>query len=147
MYPEKLHILLADDDQDDRMFFRDAFDAVKMEYSLGMYENGIDFMAYLHDTHELPHIVFIDLNMPGKSGLECLREIRANARLRDLSVAIYSTSASSQNIEETFVAGANVYIKKPKDFATLKRIILDVININWQYVTDGLNRENFMLSY
>jgi len=147
MYPATLHILLAEDDQDDRLFFRDAFDEVKIEHTLAEFEDGIDLMNYLHDTDVLPHIVFLDLNMPGKSGLECLKEIRSNNRLRDLSVAIYSTSASNNNIEETFIAGANVYIKKPKDFSTLKKIISDVIHINWQYVTDGLNRENYMLSY
>lgn len=147
MYPDKLQILLAEDDQDDRLFFKDAFDAVKIEHDLKMFEDGTALMEYILNTTELPHIVFLDLNMPGKSGLECLKEIRANNRLRDISVAIYSTSASNNNIEETFILGANVYIKKPKDFLTLKKIISDVIHINWQYVTDGLNRENYMLSY
>jgi CheY-like chemotaxis protein len=147
MYTEKLHILLAEDDQDDRLFFKDAFNAVKIEHTLTMFEDGNEIMDYLNNCEDLPHIVFLDLNMPGKSGIECLKEIRSNPDLRDLSVAIYSTSASNQNIEETFILGANVYIKKPKDFAALKKIISDVIHINWQYVTDGLNRENFMLSY
>lgn len=147
MYPNKLNILLAEDDQDDRMFFKDAFDSVKIEHNLTMFENGADLMAYLTDTHDLPHIVFLDLNMPGKSGIECLKEIRSNKRLQDISVAIYSTSATHGNVEETFVLGANVYIKKPREFATLKKIISDVIQINWQYVTDGLDRENYMLSY
>jgi len=147
MYPDKLNILLAEDDQDDRMFFKDAFDSVKIEHNLTMFENGADLMAYLTDTDDLPHIVFLDLNMPGKSGIECLKEIRSNKRLQDISVAIYSTSATNGNVEETFVLGANVYIKKPREFATLKKIISDVIQINWQYVTDGLDRENYMLSY
>ena len=147
MYPDKLHILLADDDQDDRAFFKDAFDAVKIDHTLTMFEDGIELMEHLQKITEVPHIVFLDLNMPGKSGLECLKEIRNNKRLRDMSVAIYSTSATNLNIEETFILGANVYIKKPKEFADLKKIISDVIHINWQYVTDGLNRENFMISY
>lgn len=147
MYPEKLHISLAEDDQDDRLFFKDAFDAVKIEHTLKMFEDGTEIMNYLKSSAELPHIIFLDLNMPGKSGIECLKEIRRDDRLRDLSVAIYSTSSSNSNIEETFILGANIYIRKPKDFAALKKIISDVIHINWQYVTDGLNRENFMLSY
>lgn len=147
MYPDKLHIILAEDDQDDRLFFKDAFDALKIEHTLTMFEDGTEIMNYLHNCTQLPHIVFLDLNMPGTSGLECLKQIRKDERLRDLSVAIYSTSASNSNIEETFILGANIYIKKPKDFATLKKVISDIININWQYVTDGLNRENFILSY
>lgn len=147
MYPDQLHILLAEDDQDDRLFFKDAFDEVKIKHSLTMFEDGIELMGYLHDTDVLPHIIFLDLNMPGKSGLECLKEIRSNNRLRDISIAIYSTSSSNANIEDTFIAGANIYIKKPNDFNALKKILSEVIYINWQYVTDGLNRENFMLNY
>lgn len=147
MYPEKLHILLAEDDADDRLLFENAFNDVKIKHTLTMIENGKELIAYLHDTDFLPHIIFLDLNMPGKSGIECLKEIRKNNRLKDISVAIYSTSANDASVEETFIAGANVYIKKPRDFATLKKILADVVHINWQYVTDGLNRENFMISY
>ena len=147
MYPEQMHIVLAEDDADDRLVFKDAFNEVKPRHTLTMFEDGNELMAYLHDTDVLPHIIFLDLNMPGKSGFDCLKEIRGNSRLRDISIAIYSTSATNVNVEETFIAGANVYIKKPRDFATLKKILADIIHINWQYVTDGLNRENFMISY
>ena len=84
--------------------------------------------------------------MPRKGGMECLKEIRNNTKLKDLSIAIYSTSASEEDIVETFVKGANIYIKKPNDFAELKRILAQVISLNWQYHTSGLNKENFLLS-
>ena len=147
MEPEKLHILLAEDDQDDRLFFKKAFDVLKIQHSLTILDDGFALMDYLNDTDVLPHVVFLDLNMPGKSGMECLKEIRSDSRLREICVAIYSTSTSNNNIEEAFISGANVYIKKPNDFDALKKILSEVIYINWQYVTDGLNRENFMLNY
>lgn len=147
MYPETLHIALAEDDADDRLFFKEAFDEIKLKHTLSVFEDGIELMQYLHTTDVLPHIVFLDLNMPEKSGLECLKEIRANNRLREMSVAIYSTLVTDSSQEETFIAGANVYIKKPNDFNVLKKILAEVISINWQYVTDGLDRENFMLNY
>ncbi len=95
---------------------------------------------------KLPDVVFLDLNMPLKSGLDCLREIRTDRRLKDLIVAIYSTSSSEKDIEETFIQGANIYIKKPNDYNTLKKILTEVILINWQYHTLGLNKDNFLLS-
>ena len=73
-------------------------------------------------------------------------EIKNNERFKDIVIAIYSTSASEDDIEDTFVKGANVYIKKPSDFNTLVKVLSEVITINWQYHTSGLNRENFMLS-
>ena len=109
--------------------------------------DGVELMAHLNtEGILLPHVLFLDLNMPRKGGIECLQEIRSNKRLKDLSIAIYSTSASEQDIEETFVKGANVYIKKPNEFATLKKILAEVVAINLQYQTNGLNKENFLLS-
>lgn len=147
MYTEKLHILLAEDDKDDRLFFKEAFDAIKIDHTLTMVEDGFELMEYLSNAKVLPHIIFLDINMPGKSGIQCLREIRSDDGLSDISIAIYSTSVSDSNVEDAFILGANVYIRKPKNFAQLKKVIADVIHINWQYVTDGLNRENFMISY
>ena len=79
------------------------------------------------------------------SGHECLSEIKKNDSLKDLIVAIYSTSSSEEDIEDTFIKGANIYIKKPNDFNSLKKIISEVITLNWQYHTSGLNRDNFLL--
>lgn len=142
-----LHVLLADDDEDDRMIFRDALEEVKVKTRLTMVKDGIQLMDYLQqDDLDFPGIVFLDLNMPRKGGIECLREIRTDKRLKNLSVAIYSTSASEGDIEDTFIKGANVYIKKPNDFATLVKVLEDVITVNWQYHNSDLNRENFVLS-
>jgi CheY-like chemotaxis protein len=139
--------MLADDDEDDRLFFKEAFEEVKINYRISAFNDGEQLMEHLYDTsNPLPDIIFLDLNMPRKSGIECLKEIRANDRLKKISVAIYSTSSSEQDIEDTFVSGANVYIKKPNDFNMLKKILSDVVHINWQYITDGLNKDSFILS-
>ncbi|WP_432670817.1 response regulator [Flavobacterium sp. SM2513] len=143
----QMQILLCDDDEDDRMFFSDAIKELKMQNVLNVFETGLQLMDYLnHPETYLPHILFLDINMPCKSGLECLKEIRENSKFRDLVIAIYSTSASEQDIEETFTNGANIYIKKPADFNKLKKTIHQVLNINWQYHTAGLNKETFFLS-
>jgi DNA-binding NarL/FixJ family response regulator len=65
--------------------------------------------------------------------------------LKNIAIAIYSTSASEEDIENTFVMGANIYIKKPSDFKTLKKVLSEVVTINWQYHTNGLNKDNFLL--
>jgi len=147
MRPNNLHIMLADDDEDDRLFFKEAFEEVKIKYDITTFNDGEQLMHYLNEPENfLPDIIFLDLNMPRKSGMECLKEIRQNDRLKKISVAIYSTSSSEQDIEDTFVAGANVYIKKPNDFNMLKKVLSDVVHINWQYIVDGLNKDSFILS-
>lgn len=146
MYYDPLHILLADDDDDDRLFFKEAIEEVKVKTVVAMVNDGVELMEYLDrlDIH-LPDLLFLDLNMPRKSGMECLQEIRSSNRFKDLVIAIYSTSGLEKDIEETFVRGANIYIKKPNDFEVLKTLLSKVVTINWRYHTLDFNKENFLL--
>ena len=146
MTEEYINICLADDDQDDRLFFTDAFDELKIKTKVSTFNDGVELMNYLNNADSiLPNVLFLDLNMPKKNGVECLLEIKKNEKFNDIAVAIYSTSSSEEHIEETFINGANIYIKKPNDFDTLKKILSEVVTINWQYHTSGLNKDNFLM--
>lgn len=146
MNKEYIYIILADDDEDDRLFFTDAFSELKINTKVDTFKDGVELMNYLNDSDSfLPNVLFLDLNMPKKNGIECLHEIKNDERFKDIAIAIYSTSSSEEDIEETFVCGANIYIKKPSDFNTLKKVLSDVVTINWQYHTSGLNKDNFLL--
>lgn len=142
-----LNIMLADDDADDRLFFKEAFEEVKIKHQIIEFTDGEKLTKHLSDkANPLPDIIFLDLNMPRKSGMECLREIREDERLKDITIAIYSTSSSDDDIENTFVAGANVYIKKPNNFDYLVKILNEIMLVNWQYITDGLNKDSFIMN-
>ena len=78
--------------------------------------------------------------------MECLKEIRSNNKFKDLAIAIYSTSGLEKDIEESFIKGANIYIKKPNDFEELKSILAKVIIIIGHYHSSGLDKENFLLN-
>lgn len=139
-------ITLADDDEDDRLFFTDAFEELKINTIVNTVNNGKELLNFLnHPETVLPHIIFLDLNMPILNGIDCLKQIKSNDKFKDIAIAIYSTSSSDQDIEDTFVLGANIYIKKPSNFDELKKILSDVVIINWQYHTNGLNKDNFLL--
>ncbi|ASO06360.1 response regulator receiver domain-containing protein [Arenibacter algicola] len=143
---QTLNIALADDDEDDRTLFKEAMSEIKIKTKLSLFNNGKELMDYLTLPNViLPEIVFLDLNMPIKNGMQCLNEIRNHPRLQDLLVAIYSTSSSEADIEETFVNGANIYINKPNSFGALKQAIEKVLQLNWQYHTSALNKDNFLL--
>lgn len=146
MQPNTIHILLADDDEDDRNFFKDAFEEIKINTNVDIVNDGYELMAYLTQPDiTIPHILFLDLNMPKKNGIECLSEIKQLEHLNEMAVAIYSTSASEDDIEETFVMGANIYIKKPNDFDELIKTLNIATTLNWQYQTNSLNRDTFLL--
>jgi CheY-like chemotaxis protein len=146
MQEDYILITLADDDEDDRLFFTDAFDEMKIKTVVNTVNNGRELIEFLdHPESVLPNIIFLDLNMPILNGIECLKEIKLNDRFKDIAVAIYSTSSSEADVENTFILGANIYIKKPSSFNDLKKILSDVVTINWQYHINGLNKDNFLL--
>lgn len=142
-----IEVLLVDDDSDDRNTFKDALSELKINTNLTMLEDGRGLLEYLENPdNKQPDILFLDLNMPYKSGVECLMEIREHSKYNDLSVAIYSTSSTDKDIEDTFINGANIYIKKPNNFAKLKKVLGDVVNMNFQFHNSGLNKETFLLN-
>ncbi len=142
-----LHILLADDDEDDRLLFKEAFRELRIKTEVKTVNDGDELMDYLKDENSsLPNVLFLDINMPGKNGIDCLDEIRKSRKLKHLPVAMYSTSSSKKDIETTLLKGADIYITKPNDFESLKRVLNHVALINWQYREGALNKEFFLLS-
>ncbi len=146
MEHEPLHILLADDDESDRLLFTEAFSELKFKSIVHTVKDGMELMELLNTTtHPLPHLIFLDLNMPRKNGLTCLKEIKSNKKLKDISIAIYSTSSNEKDMDETFLNGANVYITKPADFAILKQVLEKAVMMAYLYQDQSMKRENFIL--
>lgn len=146
MKNQPLHILLADDDEGDRLLFTEAFSEIKIKTIVQTVNNGIELMEMLNaETHRLPHFLFLDLNMPGKNGIECLKEIKSNERFKDISIAIFSTSDHEKDIDDTFNNGANVYITKPSSFHLLKQVLEKAVLTAYQYQDKLMDKENFLL--
>ena len=141
-----IHIILADDDESDRMNFKEALEESKIKTVVYTVRDGVELMDYLskEDT-PVPHLLFLDLNMPRKNGLACLKEIRENEKLKQVAVAIYSTSSSEKDIDDTFQHGANVYIRKPTDYRVLKQVLDKVLSAVYVYREPPFNLANFLL--
>lgn len=108
--------------------------------------NGMKLMEWLNTKNiRLPDILFLDLNMPRKNGLECLKEIRGNEKLKNICVVIYSTSDNKKDMEDTFLNGANIYVIKPNNFNTLKKILEKAVMTAYFYQDQAMNRANFLL--
>lgn len=145
---DKLNITLADDDQDDRNIFQLALSQIKIKTELHLCSNGLELIHYLRKPDTiLPHILFLDLNMPSMNGFECLEEIKKDPGLRHITVVVYSTSSSERDIEKTFLAGANIYLNKPPNFDQLKSALKKILTLDWQYQTSILNRQNFLFRF
>ena len=130
MKAKELNILLADDDADDCFFFEKALREISITTRLTTVPDGERLMDYLSkNSGQLPDVLFLDLNMPRKSGFECLTEILENSKLKELPVVMFSTSYTlDPNYEQSMIdvlykLGAWDYIRKPGDFAKLKQLI------------------------
>jgi len=142
-----INILMADDDSDDRLFFSTALNEMFIDSNLAMVSDGVELMEYLDKTTDnLPDIMFLDLNMPRKSGMETLKEIRSNRNFDTTCVVIYSTYTSEEQVDELLSQGANIYFKKPSELEKIKDMIRQVIRIYRYYPDLGTNEDALFMS-
>lgn len=130
-------ILMADDDEDDRLMAREALEEARWSNDIFFVENGEELLDYLHhrgkysNPADSPHpgLILFDLNMPKKDGREALREIKADQNLRHIPIVILTTSKAEDDIFKTYRLGVNSFITKPVSFEGL----VDVMNTLAKY--------------
>jgi CheY-like chemotaxis protein len=146
MMPKLLVLLLADDDKDDCLFFKDALEELPVKADLTTVHDGEQLMQLLAEkTGELPHVLFLDINMPRKNGFECLSEIKHNEKLKQLPIIIFSTSFEQDVVNLLYKNGAQHYIRKPADFSQLKKVIYQALLLATQEETLQPAKEDFVL--
>ncbi len=124
-------ILLADDDEDDRLLAIDALREAKLANDIATVADGEELMDYLHHRGKYsdpassprPGLILLDLNMPRKDGREALDEIRADADLRRIPIVVLTTSEAEEDILRTYELGVNSFITKPVSFEGLVQIM------------------------
>jgi CheY-like chemotaxis protein len=119
--PKQYRIVLAEDDEDDRFLFNQAVSQVKADVSLKMVDNGEKLLEYLSrlEPEDLPHMIFLDLHLPKRNGIQCIRELRSNRAFNSIPIIMFTTSGQSPDVEASTKFGANMYIRKYDNFATL----------------------------
>jgi len=125
-------ILLADDDEEDRMLAADALEESRVVNDLRFVEDGEELLDYLYhrgqytENSPTPGLILLDLNMPRKDGREALREIKADPDLRRIPVVVLTTSKAEEDIYRTYDLGANSFITKPVSFDGLVSVMRDI---------------------
>ena len=139
-------VFLADDDAEDCEIFAEALMEVNADVKLTASKNGLELMTLLHKPPlPQPDVIFLDLNMPMKSGYQCLKEIRENEALKNHTVVIFTTSSQKDDIDLMYSMGANLYVAKPNDFDKLKDVIRKVLSFEWLNGMRQPDRKNFAL--
>lgn len=126
---KSVHILLVDDDEDDRYLTQEAFRQHFPVSQVSSVEDGEELLEFLNYSgryvgaeHRLPEIILLDLNMPRKDGREVLFEIKNNQKLRHIPIIILTTSDTKNDIETSYTNGANSFITKPTSYQQLSEV-------------------------
>lgn len=124
-------ILMADDDADDRLMTKEAFEESRLVNDLRFVEDGVELLDYLKRrgryedpaSSPRPGLILLDLNMPKKDGREALKEIKADPNLKSIRVVILTTSKAEEDIYRTYDLSAASYITKPVTFAAMAEVV------------------------
>lgn len=120
-------ILIAEDDEEDRMLLQDAMEEGKLANHLFFVEDGEELLDYLQGKNKfqnrkafpLPGLILLDLNLPKVDGREALKIIKADSLLKRIPVIILTTSKAEEDIVRTYDLGVNSFITKPVTFEGL----------------------------
>ena len=128
-------VLMADDDQDDRLLMKQALAENNLADVIEFVENGVELMDYLrqegkyaHEKTTRPSLILLDLNMPKMDGREALRLIKSDPELRRIPVIILTTSQAEEDIFKTYDLGVNSFICKPVSFQDLVVVAREIGN-------------------
>jgi len=133
--PQKtIIILIADDNKDDCLMAQEALSKIEIPHRLDRVSDGDMLLDYLYrrDEYEylqnlpLPSLILLDLNIPKKSGLEVLREIKSDPNLRRIPIVILTTSETEEDIYASYDTGASSFINKSVTFASLMDIMEEI---------------------
>lgn len=123
-----IEILLIEDSPSDADLAREALGQGKILNNLHFVEDGVAAIDFLrrrktYVSAPRPDLILLDLNLPKKSGVEVLEEIKTDPDLKLIPVVILTTSAAQEDIFKSYSLHANCYITKPVDFAQFSRVV------------------------
>ena len=118
--------LVAEDNENDTLLLSYAFQRAGVEIPLAFVRDGqeaIDALKEGQSANALPHLLLLDLHMPKYNGFEVLQWIREQPRLRRLIVIVLTSSPLPADINRAYDLGANSYLTKPMDNASLTELV------------------------
>ena len=122
-----LHILLIDDDEDEHLFF---------QWSVEKLQPGVELTCVFSGSHAfellpkiIPDFIFVDINLPGDDGFECLNAIRKLHQLQDVPVYMYSTEINETSLQKAGMMGATGCLKKSRNHEELASTIRQKLNL------------------
>ncbi|WP_115461082.1 response regulator [Winogradskyella aurantiaca] len=108
-----LKILLIEDDTIEVMKFNRVVDSLSLRHEVQISQNAEEALKYLNENDTLPDLILLDLNMPKINGLEFLKLLKNDARLRYMPTVILTTSNNQRDLKQCYKLGIGGYLLKP----------------------------------
>jgi CheY-like chemotaxis protein len=124
------NIWLADDDSDDCELFQDVLKQILPTATITIFSDGEELMKLLSINNK-PDILFLDINMPCKDGLDCLVNIRLERHFSKLPIVIFSSSTQPKHVDASYGYGANLFYSKPSSLKNLIAGLKSILKMNW----------------
>jgi DNA-binding response OmpR family regulator len=122
-------ILLAEDNLEHCFFFRKALQEIAPDIQFSEVHDGDKLIALLESY--LPDLLFLDLSMPCKNGVQCIQEIRENRIYDSLPIVVFTVSSQHNSIQASYGFGANLYMIKPESYELLVSSLKAILSMNW----------------
>jgi len=134
---QPITILMAEDDPDDRFLAQDAWTEARLANDLRFVTNGVELLDYLHRRGDYedpkssprPGLILLDLNMPRMNGVEALKAMKEDPKLRRIPVVVLTTSKAHEDIIRSYDLGVSGFITKPVNFEGL----VDIMSVLGKY--------------
>ena len=81
--------------------------------------------------HFKADMLFVDLDMPGKNGLQCIQDLKANEKTADVPIVVFSSTSREANIEVAYEVGAHLFLSKPSSYSGLTNTLKKVMSLDW----------------
>lgn len=138
-----MHILMADDDRDDFIILKEAAARTDESLRISYAANWLELWRFIIKT--LPDLLFLDLNMPVKNGLECLQLLREDSKYDKIPIIIYSTSVNKNDIDKAYEHGANYFVVKPNAIEDLTQVVKKLCSMGKDVLSVTPPREEFVI--
>ena len=138
-------LLLAEDDPDDQLLFKQALEDLTIREQPIIVFNGQQLVDYLKEAMVLPDLLFLDINMPLKDGLTALQEIREMPRLAHLAVVVLSTTSDHDAVERSYELGASLYAVKPTGYELLVDLLRNILSLDVKGILKNRQRTRFLV--
>ena len=124
--PETVEILLVEDNPNDAELTQRALKKTNLGVALATVRDGAEALEYLFSNRPKPKVIFLDLKLPKIDGIEVLRRVRADDRLRSVPVVVLTSSQEERDISQCYKLGVNSYIVKPVEFEKFYKAVGDL---------------------